>query len=273
MRRIILVCTLLPFVVLACSGKSDGDGDDGGTGSGASTSDFVEAYCDALKPCCAERGLPSDGAQCRALLGATFASGDYALDEAAANECSAWLESRMGAEHCSGLEDDAPAACGEVFTPKGHAAPGESCDSPGDCALSPEGGVRCVGSLSAGRTCQLVIEGSEGSAPCAWTVRGGTSYSSSNLDVERVYSCDVADGLYCDDDACVRLTRPGGACIGSEECALGTYCGAAGTCISQLSVGSPCSSSDECAEGECENDVCVAAADSAYAFLCGESES
>jgi hypothetical protein len=267
MKHFIVGCVVLPFVALACTGSSeDGDGD-----GNAALSGFIADYCDAFMPCCAEAGLPADGARCRALFGEAFGADDFEFDEAAADECSSWFETVSGTTAVCDGSPELPAACGEIFTPKGDGAPGDRCSSPGDCALSPEGGVRCVGWGDAPRSCQLVIEGVEGSAPCGWTVlEGGTSVSSSNPGEPRVYSCDVADGLRCDGTACVRLVPTGGSCVLSEECELGTYCASA-SCTPKVPTGGACTRFDECAGGACQNSVCAEEGDLALGFICGSS--
>jgi hypothetical protein len=267
MKRFFFGFVVLPVVAISCSGSSEDSGEGGGD---AALSGFIADYCDALMPCCAEAGLPTDGARCRALLGDTFGADDFEFDEAAADECSSWLETLSGAAVCDGGAEF-PAACGEIFTPKGDAAPGERCGSPGDCALSPEGGVRCVGWGDAPRICQVVVEGVEGSAPCGWTVlEGGGSVSSANLGEPRVYSCDVADGLRCDDTACVRLVPAGGSCVLSEECELGTYCASA-SCTPKVPTGGACTRFDECAGGVCQDQVCAEEGDLELVFICGGS--
>lgn len=267
MKKLLFGFLALPLVAAACSGRSEGGGDDG---SDFALSDFLASYCRALMPCCVEAALPADGAQCRALLGSTFTATDYGFDETAAKECSAWLDTVNGTAFCEGT-GDFPEVCAEVFTPEGHGAPGDGCSSPGDCALSSEGGVRCVESDAGGRSCQLVVEGTEGSTPCAWTVlEDGTSISSSNQGEPRVYSCDVADGLRCDGTACVRLVPAGGACVLSEECAVGTYCSSA-SCTPRVPTGSACTYYDQCLGGACENQVCGESDDLGLVLVCGGS--
>jgi len=266
--KTLLLTAVVSVFAFACSSSSEEDDED--DEGDARLRAFIASQCDALMPCCAEASLPTDGAACRTLFGETFATGDYAFDDAAAAECSAWLDGLSGTEAC-GDTIYAPEACGDVFVPQGDSQPGERCDTPGDCAASSEGGVLCFGGSGAQKTCQLVVEGTEGSAPCAWSVRGSTSTTSSNFDEPRVYSCDVADGLYCDETTCVPVIAAGNPCSESKECALGTYCASDGLCTSQVPGGSSCESSDACLEGSCENFVCVAG-DIGLRFLCGASE-
>jgi hypothetical protein len=265
--RGVLAVALFPAVAFACGASESRD-----DGTDPRITAFIADYCDAQMPCCAEAALSTDGVACRTLLDETFASGDFGFDAAAANECSAWLETVNGTGLCKGTAA-VPLACGSVFSPQGDGAPGDRCDSAGDCALSTEGGVRCVGSASQD-SCQLVIEGTEGSTPCGWTVfSSGTSVSSSNLDEPRVYSCALADGLRCDGNVCVRIVPEGGACVDSEECAEGTFCSLAGTCLTKTPTGGLCDFSDECAGGVCENGRCAEEADTWLTFLCGTNES
>jgi hypothetical protein len=83
MKHFFVGFVVLPIVALACAGSSgDGDGD-----GNAALSGFIADYCDAFMPCCAEAGLPADGARCRALFGEAFGADDFEFDEAAADEC------------------------------------------------------------------------------------------------------------------------------------------------------------------------------------------
>jgi hypothetical protein len=181
----------------------------------------------------------------------------------------AWLDTVSSAGLCQDIVA-APPACERVFLPKGNHAPGQGCDSGGDCALSSEGDVVCLGPNPEQRICQLVVQGTEGSAPCAWTERDGESIGASNLDQSRVYSCDTADGLRCGGNACVRLVPEGGACVVTEECVVGTFCSPEGGCQPLLPVGAACKFYDQCLNGECTNQVCVPESeDFGLRFLCG----
>ena len=112
---------VFPLLVFACSGSSETDDEDGGVRA------FVADYCDAFMPCCAAASLPTDGAECRTLLG-DLTLDNLGFDEDAASECSEWLETLNGTDLCRGAVTPV-AACGNVFTPKGNRAPGESCDT------------------------------------------------------------------------------------------------------------------------------------------------
>lgn len=72
-------------------------------------------------PCCAEAALPTDGAACRTVLGETFATGEYDVDDAAADECSAHFDELSGTELC-GDSISLPVACANVLTPNGDSA-------------------------------------------------------------------------------------------------------------------------------------------------------
>jgi len=253
----LIAFAVFPLLVFACSGSShDEDG---------SVRAFVADYCDAYMPCCAAASLPTDGVECRRLMSA-FTSGDFGIDEDAASECSAWLETLNGTDFCQGAVTPV-AACGNVFTPKGNRAPGQSCDTFGDCAPSSEGDVRCLGEPSGEKRCQLIIEGAEGSAPCAWSDRGSSSTSSANFDLARVYSCNAADGLYCDDNSCAPISPAGSGCVESRECELESYCSDDGICAPQFAAGSVCEYSEQCSQGSCVDDVCVGNVTST--LLCG----
>jgi hypothetical protein len=271
MKKLVLAFVVFPVIALGCSSSSSEDDDNDANDDNARASEFIAGYCDALMPCCAGAGLATDGAQCRGLFGAVYGSGDYGFDQAAADECTAWLESVSSAELC-GDTVVTPPACERIFPPKGNQAPGQSCESTGDCALSPEGDVECIGVEPEQSICRLTIQGTAGSAPCGWTLRDGVYTGGWNIDEPRVYSCDSADGLRCDGTACVRLIPEGGACLETDECAASAFCSLeTGSCQPLLPAGSACKFFDQCSHGECTNLVCVpdSPEDLGLAILCG----
>ena len=85
-------------------------------GDSASTKeDFIASYCDKYMPCCEKAGRPSDGAQCRAFLGA-FATGTY--DAKAGEDClAAFDKAAADPNFCdNGASDEVDSsACSKVF--------------------------------------------------------------------------------------------------------------------------------------------------------------
>jgi hypothetical protein len=96
------------------------------------------------------------------------------------------------------------------------------------------------------------------------TIEGSTTFFSNSDKIATTgYTCDVADGLSCDDasGACTALAAVGKACSsGFYQCVSGAYC-SQGTCKARLAIGSACTFGDECVEGaSCSQDTqtCVA---------------
>jgi len=251
--------------VAATFASCGGGGDDGGAA-------FIARYCDLYVPCCAERGLPTDGRVCRASFGST---GRPAYDATAGTACLTGLEQMVAASRdrfCGG-EDDLPPACYEAFTDE--AAPGSTCARETDCPPPSAGQVRCAAvSVVNGvdlRKCQVMLPGQEGSTPCVGTVAAGViTYSSSGDGATEVYLCDRAAGLRCAGDACVRLPIEGEPCSVSDECAEGTFCDfTLGTCGARKPIDAACGDQPlECVAGAYCNEVLVCAAQLADGAAC-----
>ena len=181
-RSALFVGLGVSWTILACSGGSDS----GGGGTAADSSSFVSQYCELLAPCCAKVNRPTDGAQCRAFLGAF--SGTYQYDAAKGSACLSEVRARQSAPTFCDDPDDRAESCNAVFKENGTGTkqPGEPCSNDGDCASSPEGDVDCASSYSGDavtKVCQLQLRGKEGDTPCAGTRDGSTtSYSSSGGD-------------------------------------------------------------------------------------------
>ena len=240
-------------VPLACSSSS-----------GGGKQDFVARYCAEFAPCCAKAGRPSDGAQCRAFLGA-FASGSY--DASAGDACIAEVHAQASSPtFCDNGGPSGP-SCKKVFKDPGgtggSSAPGTPCTMDSECASSPEGKVRCASVYTAGKTikkCQVQLPGKAGDSPCVGTIDGNvTSFgsSSSATDVApRGYLCDLAAGVYCDETsgACNALAPIGGDCSGSftSGCVREAYCdGTTRKCTARKPTGASCDSfGGQCVAGD-----------------------
>lgn len=238
----------MSLVVLACGSTSSSDA--------GSASGFVSSYCQAFTPCCQKAGKPTDGASCRAFIGAFTASETY--DPVAGQQC-------LDAVHAASSQPDFctnssssldSSACANVFksTSGGTKAPGDTCSQDSECAPSTEGKVTCATHFETGggqtRKCQLSIVGKEGDAPCIGTKNGNvTSYSSSSnaTPPDRGYVCDVANGIACDSttNECTHIGAVGEDCSTNAlyGCVATAYCDSASKkCVARLPEGADCSS-------------------------------
>jgi len=234
------------LVLAACSSSSS---------SSTTAGSFASDYCAAYAPCCAEAGLPTDGNQCRAFIGAFAANG---IDQAAADQCLKDINANKGKpDFCSnGLS---PSSCSNVLKlggSSGTVPPGGTCSSQSDCAPSTEGKTTCASLYKSGMTikkCQVMVVGKEGDSPCVATIDGNlTSYSFSATATDippKGYSCDVASGIRCDSNTgkCTALGKVGDPCS-YDSCAKDLYCpsGASPVCTARKSVGESCMSSSDC---------------------------
>jgi hypothetical protein len=254
LRTAISVAALGTLVWAGCGGSS---------GGGAAGKDsFIAQYCAEFAPCCAKVGRPTDGAVCRAFIGA-FAPPNY--DPAAADQCLAEVHAAASAPtFCDAPNSASAPSCNKVFGMNtGSAKPGDACTQDNDCAPSAEGKVRCASLFKNGteiRKCQVQIAGKAGDSPCAGTVDGNITYFSGSLNqtdiLPRAYLCDVATGVYCDgtSGACVAIGKVGDPCnssTGQYVCEKTAYCDSATkTCTMKKSVGDSCTSfPDPCSAG------------------------
>lgn len=283
--------------VLALGLAAVGCGDDGGAGN---KDQFIKQICDAFRPCCEAAGRPSDGAQCRAFYGAFTSSSSY--DQSAADACL--NEFRAASDKCTNSALDTP-SCGKVFASNtGSAKPGDACDQDSDCAPADGGKVECVHAFinnASVQQCQVRMVGKAGSSPCVGTINGNITYSAAGDTLAPSgYTCDVAEGLGCDEDAgacaalpqigetcatgfvqcvsgafcsagmCKAKSAAGGPCDFDSACAEGTYCPTdTKMCKATLADGAACTSSQECTSDDCTNGKCSANNDFTLTFLCG----
>jgi hypothetical protein len=231
-----------------------------GGGDASTSTGFIAKYCELLAPCCQKAGLPSDGNQCRTLLGAFTAAGAY--DRSAGEQCLADMTAASGKPDFCADGTSGSDACDKVFEGGGGGTkkPGETCTQDSDCASSTEGKVECQSRFVMGmqkQQCQIQIKGKEGDTPCVGTVDGNvTSFSSSGSSTDipaRGYLCYMTDNLRCDSTSgsCVKLKASGEMCAGSSlECVKASYCDfAQRKCLDRKATGAMCTSTTECADG------------------------
>lgn len=241
--------TLIGLSLVGCSSSSS---------SGSSSSDFVAQYCQLYMTCCQKAGLPTDGAQCRAFLGAFVGS----IDSTKANACLAEMRAASTkADFCpsGGSKADTPSCQGLTSSGSGTAKPGDSCTQDGDCAPATAGTVRCASTFSSSGTteyCQVQVVGKEGDT-CGQTIDGNATIStgSSSGPQPTVTSCDTKDGIYCASGTggaagkCTKISDVGGACSGSSySCKKGLTCDfGTSTCKALPAIGEACTF--DCATG------------------------
>ncbi|MBI2395300.1 MAG: hypothetical protein HYV09_37370 [Deltaproteobacteria bacterium] len=230
-------------------------------GSDSSSESFISAMCQEYMPCCAKAGRPSDGAQCRAFLGA-FAGTGY--DAAAADKCLADVRAnRSSPTFCE--DGMSPASCDGVFSggSGGTKKPGETCSGEDECAPSAEGKVRCASLYMSGgstiKKCQVTIVGKAGDSPCVGTVDGNVTWwtTSTATDIPpKGYTCNVKDGIRCDSTTykCTTIPKIGETCesYSSNSCTSDAYCDSSTKkCAARKAIGQPCEtySSDQCVDG------------------------
>jgi hypothetical protein len=235
-------------------GGSTSTGGSAGTGAAPATpgerflTDYAEAVCSMYQPCCDADGLGYDRAGCvswYSRVADAYLGGDY--DPEKGEACLQKLADAVAAdpERCSNvaLFDEATFwdECGDALrNVREGVGLGEVCDLAGDCASSEEGPVICYG----GR-CLLELEGADGDGPCF--IQG-----SENRPL-RAYTCDAADGVYCDRsaNACKAHVATGEYCPFSNACDPETAMCVGGTCVALGQDGEDCVNGIPGAGGYC----------------------
>jgi hypothetical protein len=255
-----IVCLAALGLFGACSGDTRG----GGVPSGpipldSLPSEYANAYCDQIGPCCRSATIPFDPASCRdgfrQLLQSSIDAARrelYAYDATAAGECLRGLD--VPDDGCFSAEGTgASPICDEVFA--GTLAPGDECLDDLECARSPRGSASCDEDDEGVRRCTQERRGSPGSA-CNWTCRelGTARFCSGTGSEPEPYvdvRCFTSDGLHCSDGGrCEQLAGLGDPCTGDDACEDALYCDfEADLCSEPKGEGAECSSSDECQGG------------------------
>lgn len=275
------------MALVACN---SGTGTTGGTGGDAQS--FINDFCGTVGPCCAQVNKPTDGQACRTLY--TALTSAYTYDAAAGSACLNELHATQSApDYCMTFTKNGP-SCKNVFRKSGSStgtrAPGATCDDDGECAASSEGEVSCASNFSGTsetRTCQVEIRGKENDTPCNQTKDGNvTSFSgfssSSGMPMApppKAFSCDVADGVYCNDTTkkCTKIQGPGGPCesFSSHACTKDAFCDfSTKKCVARIPLGGDCSkSSTGCVENAfCPSDTHKCTAQLADGAACKMSQ-
>jgi hypothetical protein len=243
----------------------------GCTGEPTSRAQFVSTYCELVRPCCGEEHLATDDKYCRAVIGGLTPTATFSAT--AGETCLAAIRSSAARSQLCRTDDDAnQEACDAVFAPgrraDGRQQPGARCDRHEDCAPSPDGEVVCAQLYLSNawlRTCQVLVPGNEGDAPCLTTIPGpvrfpfpAVLYASAAVPAvtnryprgeppgpppPRAYVCDPAQGLRCEDQSgrCARPGEVGDVCSNDRSCVPAAHCDlSARRCQPRQPVGQPC---------------------------------
>jgi hypothetical protein len=254
---------VVALAIAACTSSNSGTG----SGDSSSASAFISSYCSYYGSCCGTQGFPSDGKQCRELLGFEV-SGAY--DATSGQACLDALKSASSANAAwcvdSTSSNTTNAACNGAFGKTGgNVQPGGTCKSDSDCAAAPSGdNVACrdyynFTTSADTRICQVETHGKAGDGPCLGSVTTSNGSTITNYDDQAdagmpsqgVY-CFVADGFTCDPQThtCLALGQVGDKCT-NEQCAPGANCNTStDTCVTAKPTGSACTTNTDCVTGD-----------------------
>lgn len=271
-----------------------------GGGTAATSSDFIDQYCTYVAKCCGAESYPSDGKQCRSLLGAFTGGSTY--NATAGNQCLAAVKSASDSDSAWCVDNTAQtnSACNAAFGKSGGGGsvqPGGTCTTSSDCASPPTGDeVTCrdyfdFNSNTSTRICQVFVPGKAGDGPCLGTetsISGGTetSYNDSEVQDGGTYPsqgviCRTDDGVTCENVngsgyKCVALGQVGDTCTGgSGSCVSSAYCDfTSGKCAARGQTGDSCSaSSSSCVTGDyCDSATSKCTAQLASNAACTSSQ-
>jgi hypothetical protein len=217
---------------------------------------FGNALCDSVAPCCSSVGIAYDAASCKAAATTFFQnyvsennSPLTMYDSAAAGRCLDAVKASLQA--CKGLDDNTTGvACADIFV--GTVAAGGACTTNTECA----GGARCVTDAANPATAHCVApppaqaHGKAGQACNGSCITLGSAtdcfIAPSSGNSPPASTCYSSDGLHCSSQTqvCIAFAQIGQACE-SGSCASGAFCDA-GTCAAQRDSGSCLTASDAC---------------------------
>jgi hypothetical protein len=307
MKRLVVVVPLVAIWVAACSS---------GSSNTSSASAFGQEFCQLLEPCCAHAGLSTSGTMCRAFVNEATSMGTYS--PTAGQACISALQgASKSSGFCTDFGGNLP-QCNDVFGAMGGGAgPGKPCNTASDCARAPGGSAICYsvtnfvdGGTNTTSTCVQTQKGMSGQGPCVGTVQGDTTTFAliPGPPPGTGYTCDVADGVYCDSNTqnCAALITTNQACNGNPQCVASDFCGFgsgstgqtcqarapigstcpfgggsnpcvanaycdtnSNRCQAQIADGAACSTSQQCSSGNCNNGKCVGTNNLALGLLCG----
>jgi hypothetical protein len=226
----------------ACGGSSDDGGGAAPVPRDQAPTQFINAVCDNIAPCCQKSGLPYDQQGCRATWDTIvneqlFSFPDTTTyDAAAAGACLNLV--KQAYRSCTEVPTGGP--CQQVIS--GKVSEGGACSNSIECAAPPNGDASCQQGKcvaeprgKSGDGCNSTCTESPGSTSCFGGTGGGPSGPA---------TCYTNDGLAClADGKCGPVASLGQPCD-FGTCAPGSYCDT--TCKEPKAAGSPCASFDEC---------------------------
>ena len=242
MRSILVLLGLSGAVVVACSSKSPDE---------KYASDFADAVCQSMEPCCTQNGFTFDKGNCELGSAGFVQSGNDAalkagavFDQQSADACVAAI--RQLAQSCKSGADDPTlsAPCSHVWS--GTKAAGSACTSDFDCAPGAGRGV-CLSNL-----CVVLTSGAK---------VGDTCSSGSQPPPASLADCKAA-GLQCDalgSKTCIAKTAIGASCGPLTTCVDGAFCDTTSNqCATTLATGTACTSNEQCTSKACISNKCAA---------------
>jgi len=229
----------LGFVAIACSSSSK-------SADQQYASDFADAVCAPMAPCCTANGFTFDKGNCELGSAGYVQSGNDAakaagavFDQQSADACIAAI--KQLAQSCKTGADDptSSAPCSHVWS--GTKPAGTACTSDFDCAPGAGRGV-CMTNV-----CVVLTSGAKIGDACA---------SSAQPPPASLADCKAA-GLQCDalnSKTCIAQTAIGASCGPLTTCVAGAYCDTTSNqCAATLAKDAACSS-----DGQCTSKACIA---------------
>jgi hypothetical protein len=267
------IAAALANAVVGCGGHTTGTGSEAAP---IAVGDFpnaaAHAFCDGMRPCCGEAGVPFDLANCLKEVAAGF---QMQIDSAttrryvpaAGGACVAALRTEMTS--CAGGTVQGHSCDRDLLV--GTLPPGSPCGDahdclpPAMCSTTPDQSQRhCIATdaASEGEACTGDCAGAGGSTvgDCS---AGPMTNDAGALASEHVAVCFTDQGLYCGtDETCHSMGKLGEPCTPGYGCVPGVTCDSHDTCARPVnSVRKPpfsaCVSGDKCETHVCQNGKCL----------------
>lgn len=262
-------------VVISSAGCSSNDAAAGSRTSGpwqptSQDEAFMDAFCNAIQPCCANNERTTNPDSCKASLRRRGFSRDGALRSA----CLSGIRTLATATNCVPDLADWDDPCVRAFQePGGPTAPGEPCKTDADCSGTARALTDCTPAptpmdLNAPSVCVVKTRGKAGDAPCVGTIfpdgitlEYGVVLTGTDSPLANGFLCARAEGLYCDPSSrtCKALVQGGGACTFEDAC-VSRVCQDDDTCRGIVSAGQSCASAvcDEASHCDSTTQTCTA---------------
>jgi hypothetical protein len=213
------------------------------------SSDFADAVCNPMAPCCTANGFTFDKGNCEIGAAAFVQSGNDAakqagavFDQQSADACIAAI--KQLAQSCKAGADDPTlsAPCSHVWS--GTKPAGTACSSDLECAPGSGRGA-CVTNV-----CVVLTSGAKIGDTCASSAPPPPSLA----------DC-AASGLQCDalgTKTCIDRTAIGASCGPLTTCVSGAFCDTStNKCAATLAQGTACTSNGQCTSNACISNQCA----------------